>query len=165
MHIAYANCYCVAIVILLYGHAIAMVLENKSNWIETESKSKLEQIDSEPNQIEFTSKPKSKQNRIQQVLTQPYLKSNETQIQIKSEQKQIDSEWNQVHIKKLDHFVSWIKTKSKQNKVKLTQNASQIKSKTIQLRSKISSLMRNADAKNHCIFGFFQVQIRLLCFH
>ena len=88
---------------LLYCYGIAMVLENKSNWIETESKTESEQIDSEPNQIEFTSKPKSKQNR-------PYLKSNETQIQIKSKQKQIDSEQS-------DHFVSWIKIKWKQNEI------------------------------------------------
>ena len=90
-----------------------MELEIVSNPIESESKSKSEQIDSEPNQIEFMSKPKSKQNRIQQVLTQPYLKSNETQIRVKSKQKQIDSEQS-------DHFVSWIKIKWKQNEINCT---------------------------------------------
>ena len=40
----------------------------------------------------------------------------------------------------------------KQIQTKSERNANQIK---IQLRSQMSSLMRNADAKNHCIFCIF----------
>ena len=40
----------------------------------------------------------------------------------------------------------------KQIQTKSERNANQIK---IQLRSQMSSLMRNADAKNHCIFNTF----------
>ena len=115
MRIADAKCYCTAIVMLLYCYGIAIVLENKSNWIETEAKTKSEQIDSEPNQIEFTSKPKSKQNLIQQVLIHPYFKSNETQIQIKSKQKQIGTEAHWLRIKMRSKIFSLIKSKIQAN--------------------------------------------------
>ena len=67
-----------------------------------------------PNQAQVN--PKTNPSR-----TQANPKSSQSQVQVKPNQKHIDSKSNQAHIKQSDRLVSWIKTKSHQNKIKRNQ--------------------------------------------
>ena len=126
-------------------------MKTEVNWIAFKSKpnqSKTTCSKWKPNQIQIQSKNLSKSIETDtKKETNPnrnQIKSKQNQTQIKSKAMQVGSEPNQVHIQKPDHFIietkshpnrtntksnketiSWIKTKSIQNKIKVNQRESE----------------------------------------